>query len=105
MFAFVIWDNEKKILFGARDRFGEKPFYYFKNKTQYIFASEMKAIFSTNIPKQVSSKMLYNYLAYDVVENPQDKSETFYKNILQLPPSHSFTLTLNGEFTLKKELV
>ena len=102
MFAFVIWDDQNKILFGARDRFGEKPFYYFKDKTQYMFASEMKALFSLNIPKQISSKMLYNYLVYDVVENPQDKSETFYENILQLPPSHYFTLTLNGEFTLKK---
>ena len=102
MFAFVIWDNKKKILFGARDRFGEKPFFYYKDKTQFSFASEMKALFSIGITKIPSKSMIYNYLVYDVVENPYDKTETFYKYIYQVPPSHSFTLKLNGAFELKK---
>ena len=46
--------------------------------------------------------MIYNYLVYDVVENPNDKSETFYKNIFQIPPSHIFTLNLDGEFKLNQ---
>ena len=76
----------KKLLFGARDRFGEKPYYYYKDKNQFSFASEMKALFSIGIPKIPSNSMIYNYLVYDVVENPNDKSETFYKNIFQIPP-------------------
>ena len=102
MFAFAIWDNTKKILFGARDRFGEKPYYYHKDKKQFSFASEMKALFSIGIPKTPSHSMIYNYLVYDVVENPNDKSETFYENIFQVPPSHYFTLNLNGDFKLNQ---
>ena len=102
MFAFAIWDNTKKLLFGARDRFGEKPYYYYKDKNQFSFASEMKALFSIGIPKIPSNSMIYNYLVYDVVENPNDKSETFYENIFQIPPSHIFTLNLDGEFKLNQ---
>lgn len=102
MFAFAIWDNNKKILFGARDRFGEKPYYYYKDKNQFSFASEMKALFSIGIPKIPSNSMIYNYLVYNVVENPYDKSETFYENIFQIPPSHSFTINLDGEFKLNQ---
>jgi len=43
MFAFAIWDAKEKELFAARDRFGEKPFFYYFDKNQFLFASEMKA--------------------------------------------------------------
>ena len=48
MFAFVIWDKEKQPLFGARDIFGIKPFYYYKNGDQFFFGSEIKS--SSPIP-------------------------------------------------------
>lgn len=102
MFAFAIWDEVKKKLFCARDRFGEKPFFYFKNESKFIFASEMKAIFTCNIAKNPSSKMIYNYLAYDIVESPDNKHETFYTDINQLPPAHSLSLSLDGELILKR---
>ena len=102
MFAFIIWDNEKQTFFGARDRFGEKPIFYFKDNNQFSFASEMKALFAIGTPKTPSMSMVFNYLAYDVVENPNDKTETFYKDIYQIPPSHSFTLKLDGKLKLTK---
>ena len=102
MFAFVIYDQLEKKLFCARDRFGEKPFYYYQDNGQFVFASEMKAIFAAGIEKEVNSKMLYNYLKYDIIENPHDKSETFYKNIKQLPASSCLTIDSTGEKTIKK---
>ncbi len=102
MFAFAIWDNHKKEMFCARDRFGEKPFFYFQNKQEFVFGSEMKAIFSAGIPKSIDHQMLYLYLAYDIVENPNNKSQTFYKNIFQLPASHSLKITQDGNIEIKK---
>lgn len=43
MFAFTIWDKENKTLFCARDNFGIKPLYYYKNEDVFMFASEIKA--------------------------------------------------------------
>ena len=52
MFAIVIYDNEAKQLFCARDRFGEKPFYYSFYNGCFVFASEMKAIWAFGVPKE-----------------------------------------------------
>ena len=60
MFAFVIWDEKEKEFFAARDRFGEKPFYYYEDDDRFIFASEMKALWSIGIKKIPDDKMLLN---------------------------------------------
>jgi asparagine synthase (glutamine-hydrolysing) len=86
-FAFAIWDEQGKKLFAARDRFGEKPFYFFYNEKQLAFASEMKALWAMHIPKEVNEALLYNFLTIGYTSNPADPSETFYKSIRQLPPS------------------
>src|SRR5688572_31079326 len=49
MFAFAIWDIKEKNLFAARDRFGEKPFYFFYDDGQLLFASEMKALWKMGV--------------------------------------------------------
>ena len=96
MFAFAIYDRSKKELFCARDRFGEKPFYYAHTNDAFSFGSEMKAIFTTGVSKSVNSRLLFLYLKYDVVENPHDKSETFYSEIKQLPAAHWIHITADG---------
>ena len=88
MFAFAIWDEESETLFAARDRFGEKPFYYCTDKNVFAFASEMKAFWAVGMDKDIENRTLLNYLALGYVQNPSDKSQTFYKNIFSLPPSH-----------------
>ncbi|HET9744955.1 MAG TPA: asparagine synthase (glutamine-hydrolyzing) [Chitinophagaceae bacterium] len=85
MFAFAIWDQKEKELFAARDRFGEKPFFYFINKDQFVFASEMKALWAAGIEREVNLKLLFNYLTIGYVDNPNIPEETFFENISKLP--------------------
>ncbi|MFN8250421.1 MAG: asparagine synthase (glutamine-hydrolyzing) [Ferruginibacter sp.] len=93
MFAFAIWDEKEKVLFAARDRFGEKPFYYFENGPYFLFASEIKALWAAGVEKEMEEKMLLNYLALGQVQNAADKEYTFYKNIWALPPAHYLKYT------------
>ncbi len=90
MFAFAIWDEREQQLFAARDRFGEKPFYYYEDENYLVFASEMKALWAAGIKKEVDEKMLLNYLSLGHVQNSADKEQTFFNDIYSLPPSHFF---------------
>lgn len=103
MFAFSIWDDVKKRLFCARDRFGEKPFYYFHEPGKFfVFASEIKALFAYGIPKVINNKMLFNYLNNSyAISNPLDKSETFYDGVRKLEQSQYLTSDISG--VIKKE--
>ncbi len=90
MFAFAIWDEKEQQFFAARDRFGEKPFYYYENEQYLFFASEMKALWAIGVGKNIEEKMLLNYLALGHVQNSADKEQTFFKDIYSLPPAHCF---------------
>lgn len=94
-FAFAIWDEKEQTLFAARDRFGEKPFYFFQEKESFFFASEMKALWQLGVPKEVNSSMLYNFLTIGYTVNPTDPFETFYTNIYKLPAAHSLTYNVS----------
>lgn len=85
MFAFAIWDEQQQELFAARDRFGEKPFFYYLDDNQLIFASEMKALWAAGVEKTVNEKMLFNYLTLGYTQNPGNGEETFFTNIHKLP--------------------
>jgi asparagine synthase (glutamine-hydrolysing) len=85
MFAFAIWDKEEEELFAARDRFGEKPFFYSRSGNQFHFASEMKALWAAGIPRESNLKMLFNYITIGYLTNPERAEETFFENIFKLP--------------------
>jgi len=87
MFAFAIWDEKKRELFAARDRFGEKPFYYYYDQHRFLFASEMKALWAAGIDKIPNQKMLFNFITIGYTDNPNRPEETFYEGIQQLPPA------------------
>ncbi len=87
MFAFAIWDNEQQELFAARDRFGEKPFYYSFDGSQLVFASEMKAIWAAGIERKANLQMLFNFITIGYTDNPGRPEETFYENVFKLPPA------------------
>ena len=73
MFSFAVWDEKEQQLFAARDRFGEKPFYYYEDDRYLIFASEMKALWATGVEKSIDEKMLLNYFTLGYVQNAADK--------------------------------
>ncbi len=89
MFAFAIWDKKDKELFAARDRFGEKPFYYVYNRPQeeFLFASEIKAFWPLNLGREFNKKMLFNFLTIGYTDNPNQPDETFYNDVNKLPPA------------------
>ena len=93
MFAFAIWDEKEKELFAARDRFGEKPFFYFIDNEQFVFASEMKALWAAGIERKVNLKLLFNYLTIGYVDNPNIPEETFFENITKLPAASYLNLS------------
>ncbi len=86
MFSLALWDEEKKIFIAARDRFGEKPFYYAVTKDNTIvFASELKSIISSGLIKpEISEASLTHYLKHLYVH----PHHTIYKNVHVLPPAH-----------------
>ncbi|MCZ2357276.1 MAG: asparagine synthase (glutamine-hydrolyzing) [Bacteroidia bacterium] len=88
MFAFAIWDNKERLTFCARDRFGEKPFYYHQTNDAFYFASEMKALWAVGIKKQPNERRVFLYLAYNTTDDIKNPISTFYKDIFLLEPAH-----------------
>ncbi len=100
MFSFVIWDKTAKKMFGARDIFGIKPFYYYKckNDGEMIFGSEIKSFLEhPSFEKEVNKNALRPYLTlqYSATE------ETFFKGVYKLPAAHFFTYE-NGEMKTER---
>ena len=64
MFAFVIWDKANRTLFGARDIFGIKPFYYYQNEDLLLFGSEIKSFLPhPGFVKELNEERLPEYLS------------------------------------------
>src|SRR5260221_295856 len=91
MFAFAIWDEKEKQLFLARDRFGEKPLFFYQDDEQFLFASELKALWAAGVKKESNKKMLFNFITIGYTQNPGDGFETFFQGISKLP-ARSFLL-------------
>lgn len=93
MWAFVIYDKRKNILFGARDRFGVKPLYYYLDDKHFAFASEIKALLKLPFyKKEVNETAVFDYLVLNLEEY---EKESFFKNIYELKPANFFTFDLN----------
>ncbi|MBA3972393.1 MAG: hypothetical protein H0X46_09685, partial [Bacteroidetes bacterium] len=78
-FAFAIYDSASKELFIARDRYGIKPIYYFKDGDRFVFASEMKALMSFNIPKKIDKASLQLYFHLNYIPSPSSIFENVKK--------------------------
>jgi len=98
MFAFAIFDRKEQTLFAARDRLGKKPFKYFLSADVFIFASEIKALFTQpEVPKVVDKDAISSYMYWGFVPSPK----TGFKDIFKLPPGHYLTLK-NKKLTIKQ---
>lgn len=98
MFAFVIWDKNKKELFGARDFFGIKPLYYAQMNNTFMFGSEIKSFLEhPDFKKELNERVLENYLTFQY--SPTE--ETFFRNVYKLPPAHYFRLS-GGKLEIKR---
>lgn len=100
MFAFAIWDEKEGKLFLARDRFGEKPLFFYRDATQFLFASEMKALWAAGVKKESNKRLIYNFITIGYTQNPANGFETFYQGISKLPArSFLFYHAASGEIT------
>ncbi|WP_417400285.1 asparagine synthase (glutamine-hydrolyzing) [Hominenteromicrobium sp.] len=98
MFAFIIWNKNTKELFGARDIFGIKPFYYYKKGKEFMFGSEIKSFLShPNFEKELDEDMIPLYLSYEY--SPDER--TIFKNVFKLRGAHCFTYK-NGELKVER---
>lgn len=97
MFSFIIYDEERNLLFGARDHFGIKPLYYLDNSDFIVFSSEYKAIVNLLDEVNLNEKSLQNYLSFQYVP----LENTMIEDIKLIPPGYSFTVK-DGKLELKK---
>lgn len=98
MFAFVIYDIKKNTLFGARDFYGIKPFYYAKMGKSFMFGSEIKSFLAhPGFKKELNKDMLNQYLTFQYSVG----TDTFFKNVYKLSPGHYFKYE-NNKLIIKK---
>ena len=99
MFAFCIYDKETRSYFFARDKFGEKPLYYFYDHHKFIFSSEVKSLLSSKAFKPILRReKLGTYIRMGYVEEPN----TLLENVFSLPPSSYMTISREFEIHVKQ---
>jgi asparagine synthase (glutamine-hydrolysing) len=93
MFAFVIHDQKRNQLFGARDRMGIKPLYYWQSNGIFAFASELKALLQLPfVERTIDEQSLFHYMTLLYVPD----QASIIKGVRRLPPAHSFVYDLNN---------
>lgn len=98
MWAFAIYDREKKTVFLTRDRFGIKPLYYWTSPDGvYYFASEIKQFtILSGWSAVVNPQRAYDFLAWSLMDHT---NETMFQGVYQLLPGHYMQLSVNDHFT------
>ncbi len=89
-FAFVIWDERKRKLFGARDFSGGRTLYYYRDAKRFVFCTTIQPLFSLPyIEKRLNEEWLAEFLAIPGMQDAVDDFSSVYQRIEQIPPSHS----------------
>ncbi|ULQ51855.1 asparagine synthase (glutamine-hydrolyzing) [Flavihumibacter fluvii] len=98
MFALAIWDELEQRLFMARDRFGEKPFFFHEDDNgRFLFASEMKALWALGVTRQMDANHSLLFLATGQTGFPLAPERTSYTTIFQLPAASYMWLKLERD--------
>ncbi|MDO4847971.1 MAG: asparagine synthase (glutamine-hydrolyzing) [Clostridiaceae bacterium] len=98
MFAFVIWDKNENKLYGARDIFGIKPFFYYLNEGNFLFGSEIKSFLDNPLfKKEFNEERLPDYLCFEYIPT----TETMFKNVYKMEPGSWFEYK-DGKFTTER---
>lgn len=90
-FAFLLWDNNNRTLFAARDRFGVKPLYYTVYKNNLFLSSEVPALFKAGLPANWDKEALLHYVHFNL-----DSNRTLYDGIYQVPAGHYLMANRHG---------
>ncbi|OME83941.1 asparagine synthetase B [Paenibacillus sp. FSL A5-0031] len=101
-YAFLIWDCRRQKLFGARDFSGGRTLYYHRNNERVAFCTTIEPLL-TLLGKErlLNEQWLAEFLAISGMVDVADASKTAYRNIEQIPPSHTITITA-GRVTLAR---
>lgn len=101
-FAFMIWDERKQKLFGARDFSGARTLYYYSDIQRFVFCTVMEPLLKLPyIKRKLNEEWLAEYLSIPNMIDSVDVRRTVIKDISQVPPSHTITVA-NGKVTLSK---
>jgi len=96
MWAFLIYDKRRQLIFGSRDRFGMKPLYRYQDARAVLFASEIKGICASGLyGKATNWRTAARYLLKNTLD---DTAETFYEGIEQVGAGSAFELDLRGNY-------
>lgn len=100
-FTFMIWDKSRQLLFGARDLSGNRTLYYSHNNLQYAFCTAIAPLQALpNVTKTLNEQWLAEFLAIPGMFETADIYSTPYRNIEQLPPAHTISITSNGTLSI-----
>jgi len=92
-YAFVIWDADKRRLFGARDLLGNRTLYYVQTPRYFAFCTVIEPLFQLpGMKKQLNESWLAEFLAIPIIMDSIDVHGTVYQDIKMLPPAHTFSL-------------
>lgn len=99
MFAFAIWDAQKRRLFCARDRLGIKPFYYHLSPERFLFGSEIKTLLAhPSLKAEFNRTVLPEYLAFGYLAG----EETFFRGVRKLMPGYTLELDETGHAEIER---
>lgn len=101
-FAFVLWDEQRRRLFGARDLAGTRTLYYVHRPDQFAFCTVMNPLLALpGVGRELDESWLAEFLAIPIILDTIDVRSTVYRQIGQIPPAHAFTVE-NGSFKVRR---